>query len=413
MNEQQRKAYNAIVDGKNIFLTGGGGVGKSYIIKTFYNNYNQYKKIGITSTTGVSAIILGGTTLHSYLGIGLGEENIDTLYFKIKRNARAKRNWIMTDVLIIDEVSMLKPELFDKLEQLGRLIRHNDHPFGGIQIVLSGDFLQLPCIKSESFVFESQSWSKIIHQTHYLKEIVRQTDKTFAEILNKIRKGIIDNEVKSLLNSRIGVSLENEYKIEPTKLFCKNLNVDRVNDENLQKFIEKYGEVYEYQIEYKFNKDLNNELIEKHKKNLNIPDSIQLTLDCQVMLTINLDLLSELANGSRGIVVGFEDEFPLIQFANGIKRKIIYHTVEIEDNGKIIFSYTFLPLKLAWAVSIHKSQGSTLDLVTTNLKDVFEYGQAYVALSRVKTLDGLCIEDIDYDYICPHPKALEFYNKLD
>lgn len=416
MNDLQKKAFEALEKRKNVFITGPGGTGKTFLIKEFYKKYRMIRNIGITSTTGVSAILIGGTTLHSYLGLGLGEDTVDHLYQKIKRNSKANRNWKTIETLVIDEVSMLRPELFDKLEKLARLIRKNDLPFGGIHIVLTGDFLQLPSIKTENdekdFIFESESWDKVIKEVIYLKNIVRQTDNTFVQILNKIRYGIIDEGVKEILNARIGKKIQNEFKIEPTKLYCKNIKVDRINNGKLEELTQESGEVFQYDISYEFNKDINFETVQKYKKNVNIPEFLQLTIGCQVMLTINLDFERELVNGSRGVVIDFQDDFPVVQFFNGVKEQIEYKKIEISENNKPVMNYTYLPLKLAWAISIHKCQGSTLDLVELDLSDIFEYGQAYVALSRVKSLEGLSIKRIDYNYIQSHPKAVEFYNKL-
>lgn len=416
MNDLQLKAYSLIESRKNIFITGPGGTGKTFLIKEYYKKYRNFRNIGITSTTGVSAILIGGTTIHSYLGLGIGEDSLDHLYQKVKRNSKANRNWKTVDTLVIDEVSMLRPELFDKLEKLARLIRKNDLPFGGIHLVLTGDFLQLPSIKSgdeeKDFVFEAECWDKVIKEIVNLQNIIRQSDNSYISVLNKIRYGNIDEEVKNVLNSRIGKKLENNFNIEPTKLYCKNFNVDRINNSELNKLIDESGEVYQYDISFEFNKDISFETVQKYKKNINIPESLQLTKGCQVMLTINLDFERELVNGSRGIIIDFEDDFPVIQFFNGIKTVIEYKKIEITENNKPIMNYTYLPLKLAWAISIHKCQGSTLDLVELDLSDIFEYGQAYVALSRAKSLEGLSIKKINYDYIQSHPKAIEFYNNI-
>ena len=419
MNKLQQEAFNDLEKRINIFITGPGGTGKTFLIKEYYKKYHLYRNIGITSTTGVSAILIGGTTLHSYLGLGIGEDSLEHLYQKIKRNPKANKNWKSVDTLVIDEVSMLRPELFDKIEKLARLIRGNELPFGGIHLVLTGDFLQLPSIRNQKendeeikdFIFESECWDKIIKKVFYLQEIVRQKDEIFISVLNKVRYGLVDEEVKNILNSRINKQLENEFKIEPTKLYCKNLNVDRINNSKLEELINTEGEVYQYEITFEFNKSINFETVQKYKKNINIPESLQLCKGSQVMLTINLDFERELVNGSRGVIIDFEDDFPVVQFCNGVKTVIEYKKIEITENNKAILNYTYLPLKLAWAVSIHKCQGSTLDLVELDLYDIFEYGQAYVALSRAKTLEGLSIKRIDYNYIVAHPKAVEFYQK--
>jgi ATP-dependent DNA helicase PIF1 len=413
LNEKQQKAYDSMIRGKNIFLTGSGGVGKSFLIKSFVKKYHLIKKIAVTSTTGISAINIGGTTLHSYCGIGLGNDTLQYLYQKLSHSFKYLNRWKRLEVLIIDECSMLKPELFDKLEKLGKLLRGNSLPFGGIQIILSGDFLQLPCVKCDNFLFEAETWNQVVKEIHYLDEIVRQKDLDFCRVLDKIRVGDIDNDVRELLSSRVNVELKNEFNIEPTLLFCRNMDVDHINTKNLKRLINKHGDVCEYNVEWDFLKIKDEEVIQKYKKNLNISEPLLLTLECQVMLTVNIDLENDLVNGSRGIIVDFdEDNYPVVQFTNGFKIPISFQDIEVTENEHLIFKYSYIPLKLAYAISIHKAQGSTLDLVKVDLTNVFEYGQAYVALSRVKTLEGLSITGLDLDRIGAHPKALEFYKNL-
>jgi ATP-dependent DNA helicase PIF1 len=406
LNEKQDFAYKQMINNKNIMLSGPAGTGKSYLMRAFYNNYTNSKTIALTSTTGTSAIVLGGTTLHSYLGIGLGVKSVQDLVIKINSKGYLKSKWRKLDVLIIDEVSMMTPTLFDKLEEIARLVRNNNIFFGGIQLILSGDFLQIPCVNTSQFVFESENWNSGIDYTIELTEIVRQRNRTFQNCLNKIRVGNNDDEVKSILNSRIGIKLENKFGIKPTKLFSLNVNVDKINEEELMKSEE---EVYEYEMDISC---VNQNKLEFYKNNCIAMEKLRLTVGAQVMLLVNMDIEYGLANGSRGIVTGINNDYiPYVRFVNGEERLIDYHVWNIEDK-KLECTISQIPLKLAYAQSIHKAQGSTLDYVEIKLSDVFDYGQAYVGLSRCKSLEGLSIIDIDWNKINAHPKAIEFYKNL-
>lgn len=418
-SEKQKEAYNLILNGKNVFLTGSAGTGKTAIIKTYYKEYKNYKNVGITSTTGVSAILIGGSTLHSFLGIGLAKDECDALYMQIINNNRTKKKWLDLDVLIIDEISMLSPELFDKLERLARLVRKNDKPFGGIQLILTGDMLQLPCVESEDFCFEAKSWNKCIQNDNviYLKEIFRQDDFAFQNCLNEIRLGHLSEDNIQMLKSRVGATLENEHGIIPTKIYPLNVNVDRENETQLNKLLEKDEtlEFFEYELEYNIVDKKIKFVQEKIKKICIAPNVLQLCKGAQVMLVYNIDLEAKLANGSRGVVIGFENEtnLPIVKFLTGESRVIDYQTWKIEENGKTLLTITQIPLKVSFACSVHKIQGITLDYAELDLKDIFEYGQAYVALSRVKRLQGLSLKNFDIDKIFANPKAVEFYKNLE
>jgi len=229
LNTKQKEAFDAIIEGKNIFLTGSGGVGKSAIIKYYSKMYGHTKSIAITSTTGTSALLIGGTTLHSYLGIGLGKASEDVLVSNILEKSWLKKKWKDLEVLIIDEVSMMNPELFDKLEKVARIIRNSNKPFGGIQLILSGDLLQLGSVDSEEFIFEAKSWNKCIEKTIYLTENIRQSEPEFQKCLNEIRMGIVGEKSLKLLESRIGVDLSNDMGIKPKQIGIKIGNQDRQN----------------------------------------------------------------------------------------------------------------------------------------------------------------------------------------
>jgi len=423
----QQKAFDYMVEGKNIFLTGPSGTGKSMVIQQFKKLYNREKSIAITSTTGISALLIGGTTLHSFLGIGLGTGNVDQMTENIMKKAYLKSRWLKLDVLVIDEVSMLSPDLFDKLEQVARNVRRK-HPrrlltgpqgpeveqvFGGIQLILSGDFLQLPVVKSDDFCFEAKTWNSCIDHVVNLTEIIRQSDIEFQEVLNDLRFGKVTKRAKQLLKSRMNVELKNDLGIKPTRIYMVNVDVNEYNEKELDKLAEG-ADFYEYTSEFYFFEFVKNreQAMERARKNCLAPEKLQLCKDAQVMLLCNLDLDCGLANGSRGIVTGFSNDQPIVRFLNGEERVIDTHSWETEEGDKKQVRITQIPLKLAWSSTCHKIQGATLDYCEVDLTSVFTYGQSYVALSRVKNKEGLSILGIDFSLIQAHPKAVKFYEDL-
>jgi ATP-dependent DNA helicase PIF1 len=422
---KQRLAYDYMVQGKNVFITGPSGTGKSSVIKLFKKLYGSTKTIAITSTTGISALLIGGTTLHSYAGIGMGTGSVGAMSTNILKKPYLRNRWAKLDVLIIDEVSMLSPELFDKLEEVGRIVRRSkpqrlmaknepEEPFGGIQIVLSGDFLQLPVVKSDNFCFEAKSWDRVIPHTVNLTKIIRQDNREFQKCLNNLRFGRLTRNTKELLMSCVGVELKNDDGIKPTRIHTTNAAIDQINEEELDKLVTEDTEFVQFDMEmylYEFVK--NREwAYEKYRKYCLAPSVLQLCIGAQVMLLHNLEIEEGLVNGSRGVVVGFVEDLPRVKFLNGTERIIDYHIWEYEENDKKMMRITQIPLKLAWAVTVHKSQGQTLDYAEVDLSNVFEYGQAYVALSRVKSKEGLSIVALDFDTIRAHPKAKAYYKKL-
>jgi ATP-dependent DNA helicase PIF1 len=416
LNKKQQEAFDYIVKGDNIFLTGPGGGGKSAVIKMFSKIYGPTKNIAITSTTGTSALLLGGTTLHSYLGIGLGKESVEILSENILAKSWIKKKWRDLEVLIIDEVSMLSPDLFDKLEEIARIVRKNKICFGGIQLVLSGDLCQLGCVETEKFVFESKSWEMCIRKVVYLTEIIRQSEIEFQDCLNEIRMGVVSDKSRKLLESRVGIDLTNSIGIKPTKIFPLNYMVDEINNKELNILSkEKDITVYEYEMDFEYYSNFKNKemTIEKYRKNCVAPINLQLCVNAQVMLLVNMDLTMGLANGSRGIVTRFVDDKPVVKFLNGEERIIDYHIWEYKESNSKIMDIIQIPLKLAYAVSAHKAQGISLDLAEIDLSEVFCYGQAYISLSRVKKISGLSITKLNLNKIMAHPVAVKFYKNLE
>lgn len=406
--------YGFMIGGNHRFVLGNFIIThNTKLIKLFAEEFSHIKSIGLTSTTGTSALIIGGTTLHSFTGIKLGTSSAQVLAAQIMSKPYLRKRWKDLQVLIIDEVSMLTPILFDKLEEIARTIRRNDAPFGGIQLILTGDFCQLPCVEGDEFCFQSRTWNRCVEEVVYLKQILRQEDQEFRMMLNKVRMGVVDEMVKQALSSRIGKELTNEFGIKPTKLFPLKANVEKMNEEEL----DKLGDVEfrRYNMEITFYPEVKNKqyALEKFRKNNVAPEELELAIGAQVMLTFNIDLPSGLANGSRGVVTEFVDDFPKVTFLNGASRVIDYNVWDVEENGQKIMRAIQIPLRVAYALTIHKIQGATLDYASIDLENIFEHGQAYVALSRVTKLEGLSIMRVDYDKIKAHPEATRYYKRLE
>lgn len=411
LTEKQKIALDIMINGKNIFLTGPAGTGKTTIL-TMFKQLMSKKNIAITSMTGVSAILLGGTTMHSFFGIGLGTGTVDDLITKILKNPKAKGKWMYTDTVIIDEISMLSAELFEKLDIIGRQIRGLNTHFGGLQLILCGDFLQLPVINNPCFCFESKIWKECIDETVYLNEIVRQSDNEFQNILNDIRIGNISKEIRTFLDSRITEKIKSDIK--PTRLYTTNRDVNELNENELYKLDDGKNSFFEYNIQIHFYIPQKNEknYFEKFIKNCSLPSKLILCVGAQVMLLKNVDVENGLANGSRGIVTKFVNDIPYVKFLNDKEIMIDFCDWEIEEGNNKIAKIIQIPLQLAWSLTVHKAQSCTLDNVEVDLSNIFEYGQAYVALSRVRNKEGLRILSIDYSGIKAHPKAVKYYKDL-
>lgn len=446
LTDTQKEALAAIKGGESIFLTGEAGTGKSRVIQTFWNQCGEKYKVGLTSTTGSSALILGGSTLHSYLGIGLGNGDVESLVTKISCKSYLLKRWNKLKTLIIDEVSMLSPDLFDKLNELAQRLKYGSkkngfhlsllnkkeyRPWGGIQLIMSGDFCQLPVVNDTRYTFEAKTWEKSIDRTFYLTENMRQNgNQTFQTLLSNFRVGKISNATIDLLNSRVGAGWKDD-QIRPTLLCALNRQVNRINEEELDNIAEKNEgvEFVEYDMKISKLEKVPQWLVNKYIKDSIVPESIQLTVGVQVMLLKNFyegdgesrKLL--LGNGSLGVVskIDSETQYPLVTFTNGTSLLIEPHDFEIrsmptytEKEGVVEVVMSQLPLKLAYAISIHKSQGLTLDRAEVDLSGCFCTGQAYVALSRVRTLRGLKLtQPVQKNWIKADGKCIQYYNNLE
>ncbi len=387
------------------------------------------RHLGVTAMTGSAAVLIGGTTLHSYLGIGLGKDSEDDLVKKIKDREKLERKWCDTNILVVDEVSMLPADLFDKLNGVAKRVRKRSEPFGGMQLVFGGDFLQLPCVKGD-FCFESKAWRECGFEIFHLTKIMRQSNKQFQACLNRARFGEMTDEDFEYITQSVPTKEKiASMEIKPTRILCENVDVNEINQTKLEQL--PVEEIYKYKYKIEYNLDnyeprVHQFMFKDVTKLCNAQPKLSLSVGAQVMLLVNLDVKGGLVNGSRGVVTRFieckifnnkgEEKIqykPMVRFNNGHEIAMNRHGYEVKDGKYLIATVFQIPLKLAYAITVHKSQGMTLDSAIINLKGVFEYGQAYVALSRVKDINNLFLKNVTKSTFKAHPKALEFYRQLD
>lgn len=425
LNEGQKAAYNTILKGRSTFITGSGGTGKSYLLNLVYKSLAN--RCALTALTGCAAHLLHhkARTIHSWAGIGLGKDSLPLIIHDVRKSRKACVRWLSTDVLIIDEVSMMTPELFEILDQVGRAIRRCPTPFGGLQLVLVGDFYQLPPISEgdTSFVFESPLWSSLNLMVHTLTEIVRQKDVAFQTVLNEARVGQLSKKSLRILSKRMGLPYKDQA-IRPTMLFTRRAHVDQINIKFLRELtterkVYKASTIFDAGIGMSEKDPLVQRVIEKLDYGSSYSPELILAIGAQVMLITNLKPEEGLVNGSRGVIVGFQNPegstdpslvLPVVQFINGVRHTIGHNTWDSSDMPGV--KRRQICLKLAYAITIHKAQGATLDCVLIDVGSrTFECGQAYVALSRVKDLESLYIHALDPEAFRAHPKVTAFYSQ--
>ena len=411
-----------LLNRENIFISGPGGTGKSYLVKnTILQVCNDNKlTIAVTSTTGVSALGVGGQTVHRWSGIKLGKESAFVICKRIRENGReCRKRWTETDVLVIDEISMLGQKTFELLDAVGRNLRGcKDRPFGGLTLVVTGDFLQLPPVNDE-FCFKSPTWDQLDLTYYRLTEPKRFPDINHFELLQRARVGKLSGEDIEALRSRtrayteyIGGGGEGRDSIKPTRIFSLKKDVEAYNLAELEK-LPRPERVYKPEDIFtpKTQGDvLKPEEIADYQTYLDtiIPPLLTFRVGAQVMLTYNISVDDGLVNGSRGVVREIRPEGLVVAFRNGVEMFVPPIKTEYEDSRvKIIRAQ--VPFILAWGISIHKCQGATLDYAIVDIGNtIFAPGMAYVALSRVKTLDGVYISCFNSKRVYADESALEF-----
>lgn len=393
---KQALALEIMLSGENVFLTGAAGSGKTFTLNQFIKlAKNSGKKVSVTATTGLAATHLGGNTIHAWSGIGIYDYLSKNFFEKIpKTRVEIIKN---TDILVIDEISMLHDFRLDMVEEICRTIRQNDKPFGGIQVILCGDFFQLPPInrngsRTGGFAIHSEAWRMSDFTVCYLEENYRQKDSELTEILNALRADDLRRKHAESLLNRIDAEpeFENEdFSKNLTELHTTNIDVDAINEQKLAELDEK---------EFHFTQTTTGarNYVETLQKSVLAPELLRLKKGALVMAVKNAQN-RYYVNGSIGEVIDFEKftDYPIIQFQNGRVVTMVPDAWELRDGDKKRASIMQIPLRLAYAITVHKSQGMTLDAARIDLRKAFSEGMGYVALSRVRSLDKLYLIGIN------------------
>ncbi len=413
MNRAQQDAIDHVKAGRNVFLTGPAGTGKSFALREIIKWATESSiPFGVTASTGSAALLLGGRTLHSYLGIGLGKGEVQDLVRRMlaKKDMNMVRNLQTVRLLIIDEISMINNDLFDKVSKYLCVLRKDSRPFGGVQIVLCGDFFQLPPVEPD-YAFLCDEWDRCDLAVCMLQHSFRQeSDTVFGSMLMELRWARVSNDHRRLLSALLEREPPEEG-IVPTRLFALNRDVDRINQMEYEELKKDGRPTATYETTYSCND------AREWASTCNVPHELELCVGAQVVLTRNLNQQERLVNGSRGVVVSLANpDGPVVRFRNGYATVVAHVTAELEEKTKLLRSVkpmvTYMPLRLAYALTIHKSQGMTLDAVTIDLgNSVFSPGQAYTALSRAKNLESVWLLKFSASAFKIDNEVAQFYSK--
>ena len=399
----QAEAFDILKMGHNVYLTGSAGSGKTFLL----NKYIRFLKsrgvgVGITASTGIASTHLGGITIHSWSGIGVSDTLDAGEMDKLLKKHRLIKRFENTRVLIVDEISMLHPHQMDLVNQVCQAFKQSLQPFGGMQIVLSGDFFQLPPVKPSSsetsFANQSAIWNSMDLKVCYLREQHRHSSDGLIEILNDIRGDNVSDSTYDYLNERMFENLAEGDR--SAMLYTHNVDVDYLNNNFLKKL---KGEAKVYSMEETGTR----RVVELLKKGCLAPEALELKTGAAVMFVKN-NFEEGYVNGTMGTVVGFDSgDLPIVETKDGNEIIVDRESWKLEEEGRMIAEIFQLPLRLAWAITVHKSQGMTLDAVEVDLSKSFVEGMGYVALSRARTLSGLILRGLNEISLKVSQAALE------
>ena len=393
-----------MMSGSNVFLTGAPGAGKTFVLNEFTGRAMRTgKKVAVTASTGIAATHLGGTTIHAWSGLGIRDFLTKDDLKWLEGNDKLIKRYNATDVLVIDEVSMLHGARLDMLNQTAKILRKSEAPFGGLQVILVGDLFQLPPITRGpgviDFVYASEAWAELNPKICYITEQHRQEGHDgLLNLLEAMRSNELEDEHRLIVGERMGKKPPADMVL--TRLYAHNADVDSINKQHLNALTTKSKT---FKMETKGAKAR----LEALTKSVLAPEVLELKVGAEVMFVAN-NFAEGFVNGSRGSIVGFSGEKPIVELMNGRTIYVEPHSWSINEDGKIRAEVSQLPLRLAWAITIHKSQGMSLDAAEVDLSKAFTPGMGYVALSRVRSLDGLYLQGVNRVAFTMHPQIFEF-----
>ena len=401
---KQTEALDILKMGHNAFVTGAAGSGKTHLLNEYIKYLREHgASIGITASTGIAATHMGGQTIHAWSGLGIRDALTDYDLEAMEEKSYLWKRFADAQVLIIDEVSMLHHFRLDLVEQVARFFKRNNKPFGGMQVILCGDFFQLPPISRKGeepaqFAYHAPSWKNLDLKICYLEEQHRQSDSEYLEVLNAIRDNTVSEPILDRLRGRYMKKPVGET--EPTKLYTHNVDVDGENERELDKLP---GEVFEYEMASKGKENI----IATIKKGCLAPEMLRLKVGARVMMVKN-SFEDKYANGTLGVVAECSGYGITVKLTGGRMITVKPATWKIEEDGKVKAEIAQYPLRLAWAITVHKSQGMSLDAAEVDLSQAFEKGMGYVALSRVRTLGGLSLKGMNKTALMVDEEVLAF-----
>ncbi len=405
---KQSTALNILKLGHNVFLTGPAGSGKTYLLRQYLAYLKKHSiRVAVTASTGIAATHMNGVTVHSWSGMGVKDSMTDAELQKLLRKSYL-RKIAKTQVLILDEISMLHTRQLDLVDTICRMFKRSRQPFGGMQVVFSGDFFQLPPISRDeapaTFCYQSQAWSDLNPKICYLTEQHRQDEGGLLQLLQEMRAANVSEAAQALLTSRL-TDIAAVERSSATKLFSHNVDVDAMNATEL---CQLPGRSQQYEMDYGGSE----KLTELLRRSCLAPERLVLKKDALVMFVKN-NFLAGYVNGTLGRVVDLpKDGYPVIKTRSGDIVTAEPETWSIEEDGRIKAHITQVPLRLAWAITVHKSQGMTLDAAVMDLGQCFDYGMGYVALSRVRQLNGITLLGMNDMAWQVHPEVVTFDQAL-